>query len=173
MPLLLSVENGLGTSVENYHGTVLNVRRWFANRRYTTSFGSQVASCDDCGPCGVQTVLTANLGAGWYWLVVDGYSSSEGNFQMSMTCASDLDGAVSCGQSWSGYSGGAGNHVGNSASDHIYEFTLSQSYDVTFNSCGSNYDTWLRVYVAGKQRPSAPLVPSLCFWPVPLLSVEK
>ena len=35
-----------------------------------TDVGSQVATCDDCGPCGLQTVLSVQLTAGNYWYVV-------------------------------------------------------------------------------------------------------
>ena len=30
---------------------------------------SPVATCDDCGPCGLRTVLTVNLDPGNYWYV--------------------------------------------------------------------------------------------------------
>ena len=39
-------------------------------RSGTTGVGSQVSTCDDCGPCGVQTVLTTQLTSGDYWLVI-------------------------------------------------------------------------------------------------------
>ena len=33
--------------------------------------GALVASCDDCGPCGLRTVLTTQLtGGSFYWYVV-------------------------------------------------------------------------------------------------------
>lgn len=33
----------------------------------TTGIGNQVATCDDCGPCGLQTVLSVSLTSGLYW----------------------------------------------------------------------------------------------------------
>ena len=37
---------------------------------------------------------------------------------------------------------------GNAAYDHYYSFEASQAQNYTFNSCGSGYDTWLRVFDA-------------------------
>jgi hypothetical protein len=34
-----------------------------------TGVGQQVDTCDDCGPCGVQTVMSVQLMQGDYWCV--------------------------------------------------------------------------------------------------------
>jgi len=48
--------------------------------------GGQVCSCDDCGPCGLRTVLECTLSAGAYVVVVEGYSSREGNIALTVNC---------------------------------------------------------------------------------------
>jgi hypothetical protein len=48
--------------------------------------GTMIASNDDS--CGLQSQIVMALDAGTYWLVVDGYSASEGNFSLNVTCGS-------------------------------------------------------------------------------------
>ena len=50
-----------------------------------------------------------------------------------------------CGQTLTGSTSGKSNEIGNAAPDSIYEFCTTKSGYHTFNSCGSNFDTWLRV----------------------------
>jgi len=46
---------------------------------------NEVEGCDDCGDCGVQTVLSYSFTeAGSYYVVVEGYSNEEGSYQLSM-----------------------------------------------------------------------------------------
>jgi hypothetical protein len=59
-----------------------------------------------------------------------------------------VDGSISCGESVTGSTSGAGSHVGNSAGDHIYSFTLDEDQAVEFDTCDSSFDTWVRVYTA-------------------------
>jgi hypothetical protein len=69
------------------------------------------------GPCGTRTVLDADLPAGDYVLVVEGFSRSEGDFDIAMTCRDEsqgfLDGDISCGARINGSTVGAGSHGGN------------------------------------------------------------
>lgn len=62
-----------------------------------TSTGCQVDFCDDCGPCGLQTVLelsnTTLMPPGEYLLVVEGYASVEGDYTIEMR---PLDGTSAC-----------------------------------------------------------------------------
>ena len=55
-------------------------------------------------------------------------------------------GAVSCSSLVTGTTTGAHNHLGNEAPDHFYTFEVITAGRLTFDSCGSAYDTWLRVY---------------------------
>lgn len=50
--------------------------------------GNQMASCDDCGPCGLRTVLTTQLQAGSYFIVVDGFSTRSGAYRITAMCPS-------------------------------------------------------------------------------------
>ena len=46
---------------------------------------NEVAGCDDCGDCGLQTVLTVDaLEVGDYWLVVEGYKSFAGEYSVEI-----------------------------------------------------------------------------------------
>eukprot|EP01046_Picozoa_sp_COSAG06_P107700 COSAG06_NODE_54056_length_296_cov_1.340102_2_plen_57_part_01 len=53
---------------------------------------TEIAGCDDCGPCGSQTVLDAELVCDQancnYVLVVEGAGSAEGSYSVTMTCNS-------------------------------------------------------------------------------------
>jgi len=53
--------------------------------------GEQVCYCDDCGPCALRTVLECTLSAGGYVVVVEGYSSSQGNIALTITCTGSDD----------------------------------------------------------------------------------
>lgn len=67
------------------------------------------------------------------------------------------DGAIACGDTVHGTTDGAGTHVGNGASDHVYTFDVTvdmvdranQMSLVTFDSCGSEFDTYLRIFDRG------------------------
>lgn len=89
------------------------------------------------------------LPGGDYVLVVEGFSSSEGEYNVVMNCADGgfLDGDIACGQTVTGTTVAAGSHVGNGASDHIYHFTTTSGENVLqFDACASAFDTYLRVY---------------------------
>merc|ERR1711865_359761 len=97
----------------------------------------ELHGCDDCGNCGLQTILDADLAPGDYILVVSGYSSSEGEYQVQMNCPDMsgnvpgfVDGTISCElqPTVTGSTASSGSHVGNGASDHISAFSLSDSY---------------------------------------------
>ena len=124
--------------------------------------GAEVLSgCDDCGPCGEQAVLdTGFLKAGDYAVSIastaweiPGYSQASGPYMMQMLCFTDshdvtyFDGAVECGDTIIGDTTGEGSHRGNSASDHLYSFDIMEGgvVNIEFNSCGSEFDTHLRV----------------------------
>lgn len=117
---------------------------------------NQVAYNDDHGGrCGGTNSYASHLEATSlnvgqaYTIVVDGYSSSEGSFVLTMICGSSEPEpedrpTISCGQSVSGSTEGAANSVGNSAGDHIYSFVATTS-DVTFDACQAGYDSYLRL----------------------------
>jgi hypothetical protein len=118
-----------------------------------------LTGCDDCGPCDNNAVLdTGFLPAGdyaveigstqWFWS-----PQSSGAYSLTMSCFTDAadvtyyDGNAVCGQNITGDTTGAGSHRGNDASDHLYVFDIAEDgvSNIEFNSCGSEYDTHLRV----------------------------
>ena len=57
-----------------------------------------------------------------------------------------------CGQTVTGSTSGSSNRIGNAAPDHIYEFCTLARGTHTFNSCGSGFDTWIRVWTQDLSR---------------------
>ena len=63
---------------------------WLQLYEWDDSMGTPIYSCDDCGDCGVQTVMNvpSGLTAGAdYVLLVEGFSSSNGKYTLSVSCA--------------------------------------------------------------------------------------
>lgn len=82
--------------------------------RIADTVGTEVSSCDDCGPCGEFTVLDASLTAGEYWVVIDGFASSSGSYVLTVACPSTGQtnrGDISCMQTVEGNTTGATNTV--------------------------------------------------------------
>merc|ERR1712224_654076 len=104
---------------------------------------TEICGCDDCGDCGAQSVLDCDLSSGHYLLVVDGFNDEAGSFSLDITCPAS---AIECGSTEVGYTTGAGNDFGNEAGDVSYEFTLHSATTITASSCGSGFDTYLRVF---------------------------
>ena len=57
--------------------------------RAPSGLGEMLMSCDDCGPCSNKAVVHGRLEVGCYVLVVDGYSTSEGDYKVTAKCLSD------------------------------------------------------------------------------------
>ena len=53
-------------------------------RIFTAGLGREVTSCDDCGSCGLQTVLEATLDVGCYDLVIDAYNDRGGVYNIEV-----------------------------------------------------------------------------------------
>lgn len=56
-----------------------------------------------------------------------------------------IEGSISCGDAITGDTTNATNVGGTRSNDHFYSFTGSDGSSVAFDTCGSSYDTWLRV----------------------------
>ena len=105
------------------------------------------------GDCGLQTVLDASLPAGDYTLVIEGFADSSGVYDIMMNClppdTSFMDGDIGCGQTVTGTTVGSLSNAGNGGGDHLYHFTLPRGQDIiTFDSCDSQFDTYLIVHEA-------------------------
>jgi hypothetical protein len=113
-----------------------------------TTTPAELAYNDDF--CGLQSELTVFLTAGTYYTLVEGYSSSEGNYELAMTCA----GAVDPCDTWTemdvtlpyhglGDNTGAQDIYGSVAGDVGYKFTIGVDSYVELATCfdGTLIDT--------------------------------
>ena len=76
-------------------------------------------------------------------------SNSSSNSSHSMSrAARSAQGTITCGQTRTGSTAGHASSLGGASADHTYTFDVTYSSSFVFNSCGSSYDTWLRVYDA-------------------------
>jgi hypothetical protein len=108
--------------------------------------------CDDCGNCGTRTVLDADLPPGQYALLVEGFSNREGSYSVTMTCGQPTSrGArqmIQCGHRVHNSTSNhaiATNVIGQPSHEIMYDFTMATAGLIQFSSCGSNFDTWLRI----------------------------
>jgi len=60
--------------------------------------------------------------------------------------SSAFEGTLQCGESTNGTTVGAPNVVGYKSGDRVYEFTLNKTTLIDLNTCGSSFDTILRIY---------------------------
>ena len=76
------------TSMDTFDSCGSLFDTWLRVYRLDSSGGYvEVASCDDCGDCHFQTILTTDwLRPGDYALLVEGYSTRSGNYTVAMTC---------------------------------------------------------------------------------------
>jgi hypothetical protein len=118
-------------------------------RVYSEDLSVEKDDCDDCGDCGVQAVMDTDLPGGEYVLVIEGYEADEGDYSVEMVCGDMddgmFDGAIACGETVTGSTAGAPNLVGNAAGDRLYSFVMAAEGAVQFDSCDSNFDTFLRI----------------------------
>ena len=123
--------------------------------------GNQIAFNDD-GPLGYcpeayteippSKIENLLLASGLYYIVVEGYGSSEGLFQMNLDWSTpdpcDLGTPLVCGGTVSGDTRGAINWFGQNSGDALYTFTPDENMAVWFSLCDSdpNFDTYLSLY---------------------------
>jgi hypothetical protein len=96
-----------------------------------------------------------------YTVVVEGFRSAEGNFQLDVTCGSGGSGdgdradSITCGRTVRGSTEGRSSIVGSSSGEALFEFTATER-EYEFDACLSNYDSLLRVYQgAASDLPNA------------------
>ena len=109
----------------------------------TTICGEEVGYNDDF--CGLQSEITANIAAGTYYVVVDGYSSYCGNYILDIFRPADYV-VTAPYTSPTRNTCGAGNDCSITLSeDHNYQVTIPSTGLWHFSLCNSNYDTYLAV----------------------------
>jgi hypothetical protein len=110
----------------------------------TTICGEEIGYNDDA--CGLQSEVTANIAAGVYYVVVDGFSTYCGNYVLNIW-RGPVDFAVTAPYtSPTRTTCGAVNDCGlRSSEDQLYEVTIPNAGLWTFSLCDSAYDTWLAV----------------------------
>jgi hypothetical protein len=113
----------------------------------STVLGNLVASCDDCGPCGLRTVLTQILPAGEYIVIVDGFGTSSGAYTLQTTCPAanapppPASGYITCGTTLTGSTVGGTTSVGHAAPENWFLLQVNVSGSYTMSTCGSSFDT--------------------------------
>merc|ERR1711879_531147 len=84
-----------------------------------------------------------------YTVVVEGYQSNEGQYELTVTCANEDSGddidTIACGQTVSGSTVGRSSSFGSSSGDATYQFVATERQYV-FDACQSSYDSLLRVF---------------------------
>lgn len=119
------------------------------------TLSNQIAFNDDF--CGTQSELSfVSDGTSTYIIMVEGWGSNAGEYILEITCTPDdpvlndeCDDAIAleCGDTHSGNTVFASDSGGNAAPDVFYSYTGNGEVEfVTVSLCGSNYDTYLRVY---------------------------
>jgi hypothetical protein len=119
-----------------------------------------VSTCDDCGPCGIQSSLESIfLPAGPYYIVVDGFGRTPktGTYQITASCsvgpstsAVTAIETLSCGRTVTGNTSlGIDNFQVSSttsALDHTYDFYVTQPDSYTISTCQSVIDTRVSLF---------------------------
>lgn len=118
--------------------------------RNGNSYGEEIASCDDCGPCGAHASLTVDLPVGQYWIVVDARPDAvtdRGQFSLQILCPTPTQGELPCDTSVFGSVVDAANTYGWGRGDHFYNFVAPHDGEYIFDTCGSEVGFWSIVSV--------------------------
>jgi hypothetical protein len=118
-------------------------------RVFTSDRLVELASCDNCGPCGKQDVVDVRLDPGNYVLLVGTISVSNTStidtanyYAVKMNCGTGLHGSITCGETV------RGEPVEGELSSfqHFYTITAYSRGRYSFNSCGSVFPTQLAMF---------------------------
>jgi len=133
-------------------------------RVYNADVTQQIAYRDDggcpSGVSGLRTILTTTLVSGSYTIIVEGFSSRQGVYNLSMVCAPGTtvpppgpvdQGAITCGETVSGHTASGSNTLGHRSPEHTYTLTLASPAVVAMNLCQADFDVYARIYQAGNQ----------------------
>jgi hypothetical protein len=122
--------------------------------RVYTAAGTELASNDDSSACpgnGLLSSISMSLPAGDYGIMVEGFSSSNGAYQLNIAAAPtwaqiySAAAQVQLGDTVTGNTATDGANIfGNAANEVVYRITLATATTLTFTTCGSSYDSFLR-----------------------------
>eukprot|EP00300_Choanocystis_sp_HF-7_P000241 c10207_g1_i2.p1 GENE.c10207_g1_i2~~c10207_g1_i2.p1 ORF type:complete len:466 (+),score=46.47 c10207_g1_i2:69-1466(+) len=104
---------------------------------------------DGCGS-GFRARLQTTLNPGSYTILVDGYDTGEGAFQLTVTCEE-----LRCGSTVRGSTQGSPSSFGGVAGDASFPLNLERETNVNLSTCGSSFDTTLRILAV--ENPSTEL----------------
>ena len=116
---------------------------------------NQLAQNDDA--CGLQSNIEEVLSEGTYYVLVEGYANYSGSYELNVICNLSMNESsnensnqtltnLSCGTSYSGSTTNEISTYGNASPEVIYQFEVESSGSYEFSTCGSGYDTYLRLY---------------------------
>ena len=121
-------------------------------RIYDANTQDQLAVNDDSNSCGKQSNVTMSLLSGDYYVMIEGFGQNSGAYQLTMTCQIDksipnyIEGTIACDQTVTGNNQNGVNRYENPSPEHFYEYTLVTPQTVTFDACGSDFDTYIAIY---------------------------
>ena len=100
--------------------------------------------------CSSSPSKTRYLSSGTYYVALDGFANSQGNYVLTATCPTQntlptVTATATCNSVIQGSTALGTTLIGNQAPELWYNFTAPTTGTYTFNSCGSSYDTWLHV----------------------------
>jgi len=101
---------------------------------------TELYSADDDGDCGNKAILMQSLDIGVYYVLVEGYQDYQGNYVLS------IKENITCGATVTGSTENAESNYGYSSPEHIYKFDVVSSGTYVFSTCGSAFDTYMRIY---------------------------
>ena len=114
-----------------------------------TCCGNQIAwGYSNCG--NQEAKIIEDLTPGTYYILVEGNSTTEGAFTLTITCLDVIDlGSMVCGDmlTASGDNTGAVSFCGQSSGDVHYSFTVTEAGKYSMSTCGSGFSMiMLRLY---------------------------
>jgi hypothetical protein len=110
------------------------------------AFETIIAQSDDSS-CGLQSIIDAYFPPGEYSIVVEGFGEAVGQFTLHASCHPQLyqPETITCGSVVTGSTVGAENVLQNPSGDAFYSVHVESEMQI-FDTCGSNYDSYLHIY---------------------------
>ena len=129
---------------------------------YDVETGNIILSNDDF--CGQQARVIDDFSPGNYYIMIEGYQASSGNYSFAMNCSSEhlqtgrsqtdlfsiygVEDTIECGETVTGNTENGIDTISNPniSPEHFFSFSISRETAVTFDSCTSEFDTFITVF---------------------------